>query len=181
MQLPQPLQAYLPQINANMIHFMISYIVAFIAFGLIAAWYIWPNIRTRGPREALTPLLLYSCLRINGLMFVMPGLVSPDLSPAFAVPTAYGDAGAVLLALVALAFVRTGSALALPAVWLFNIEGTLDLIYANVATFAQHVDPTQLAASYYLAAVNVPAELTVHVLIFVYLLRARAEPMERRR
>lgn len=160
-----------------MIRFMISYVVAFIVFALIAKWYIWPNIKDHRPKAALTPLLLYSCLRVNGLMFLMPGLVSPDLPAAFAVPTAYGDAGAVLLALAALAFVRTESFLALLAVWLFNIEGTLDLLYANFATFKFHVSPVQLGTSYYLAVLNVPAELTVHGIIFAYLLRARAEPI----
>jgi hypothetical protein len=40
---------------------------------------------------ALPPFLLYGCLRVNGLIFLMPGLVSPQLPGAFAVPTAYGD------------------------------------------------------------------------------------------
>jgi hypothetical protein len=157
--------------TANMIHFFISYIVAFIVFGLVAAWYVWPNIKDRAPKAALTPLLLYSCLRVNGLMFVMPGLVAPGLPAAFAVPTAYGDLTAVILALLALACVRAENVLALPLVWLFNIEGTLDLVYANISTFKDHVDPVQLGVSYYLAAINVPAELLVHVIIFLYLLR----------
>jgi hypothetical protein len=159
------------QPNANMIHFMISYTVAFIALALVAQWYVWPSIKDRVPKVALTPLLLYSCLRVNGLMFLMPGLVSPDLPSAFAVPTAYGDLTAVILALIALACVRAETSLALPMVWLFNIEGTLDLVYANISTLRDHVDPTLLGASYYLAAINVPAELIVHVTIFAYLLR----------
>jgi hypothetical protein len=158
--------------SANLVHFFISYAVAFIALGLTAAWYVWPSIKDRSPKAALTPLLLYSCLRVNGLMFLMPGLVSPDLPRDFAVPTAYGDLTAVILALIALAFVRTKSALALPMVWLFNIEGTLDLVYANISTFKDNVDPAQLGASYFLPAINVPAELIIHVMIFAYLLRA---------
>ena len=102
------------------------------------------------PKVALTPLLLYSCLRVNGLMF---------------------DLTAAALALIALAFVRAESIFALRLFWLFNIEGTLNLIYANIATFRYHVDPVQLGASYYLPAINVPAKLTIHILIFVYLLR----------
>ena len=162
------------QPTANMIHFMFSYVVAFIVLGLVAAWYVWPNIKDRAPKAALTPLLLYSCLRVNGLMFLMPGLVSPDLPAAFAAPTAYGDLTAVILALLALPFVRAESRLALPLVWLFNIEGTLDLVYANISTFRDHVDPTLLGAAYYLAAINVPAEFTIHFVIFAYLLRCHS-------
>ena len=73
------MQVHLAQVNANMMHFLVSYAVAFIAFDLVAKWYVWPNIRERTPKVALTPLLLYSCLRVNGLMFLMPGLVSPNL------------------------------------------------------------------------------------------------------
>ena len=169
----------MPTITANHVHFFISYAVAFLAFGLIARWYVWPAIRDRTPDVALTPLLLYACLRVNGLMFLMPGLVSPDLPRAFAVPTAYGDLTAVVLALLALACVRAPSQLAMPAVWLFNIAGLLDLTYANVSTFKDSVDPVQLGASYYLAVINVPAMVVVHVIIFAYLLRQRPKAEER--
>ena len=57
--------------------------------------------------------------------------------------------------------------------WLFNTVGLLDLIYANISTFKDQVDPTQLGAAYYLAVINVPAMVVVHVLIFAYLLRRR--------
>ena len=92
--------------SSNHIHFFISYAVAFLVFGLIGKWYLWPAIKDRAPKIALPPLLLYACLRVNGLMFLMPGLVSPELPRAFAVPTAYGDLTAAVLALLALACVR---------------------------------------------------------------------------
>ena len=89
-------------------------------------------------------------------------------------PTAYGDLTASGLALVALWPVRNENRMAVPMVWLFNIVGLLDLIYANISTFKDHVDPTYLGVSYYLAAINVPAMVVVHVLIFTYLLRRGA-------
>jgi hypothetical protein len=162
------------QISANLIHFFISYAVAFLAFALIGKWYVWPNIKGRPLNTALSPLLLYACLRVNGLMFVMPGLVSPDLPSGFAVPTAYGDLTAVILALLALASVRMESTFAIPMVWLFNTVGLLDLVYANISTFRDHVDPVQLGVSYYLAAVSVPAMVVVHILILAYLLSLRS-------
>jgi hypothetical protein len=157
--------------EAHEVYFFISYGVAMIVFTLIARWYVWPAIRQRSPKVALTPLLLYACLRINGLMFLVPGLVSPDLPEAFARPTAYGDAMAAGLALLALWALRTERTWALILVWAFNIEGLLDLLYANVSTFKDRVDPASLGSAYYLAVINVPAMLVVHVLIFVYLVR----------
>src|SRR5262249_32828286 len=119
-------------ITSNHIYFVISYAAALVAAGLAAKWYLWPAIAARTPEAALRPLLLYACLRVNGLMFLMPGIVSPELPEAFARPVAYGDVTAVLLALIALAALRGGLALAIPAVWVFNLEGTADLLYANI-------------------------------------------------
>src|SRR5262249_32787119 len=162
------------QLSANHIHFFISYAVAFLVFGLIANWYIWPSIKDRPPKSALPPFLLYACLRVNGLMFLMPGVGSPELPRAFAVPTAYGDLTAVVLALLALGCVRYENAAAVPMLWLFNVAGLLDLIYANLSTFKDQVDPVYLGVSYYLVVLNVPAMVVVHVLIFVYLLKRTA-------
>ena len=161
------------EITTNHIYFFISYVTAFLVFALIARWYVWPAVKDRDAKTALSPLLLYACLRVNGLMFLMPGLDSPSLSRAFAAPVAYGDVTATALALLALACLRSGNALAAPMLWLFNIVGLLDLVYANISTFKDHVDPVQLGTSYYLAVLNVPAMVVVHVMIFVYLLRGR--------
>jgi len=159
----------------NQLHYLVSYAVAFAAFGLTGRWYLWPYLRDRAPRTALTPLLLYASFRVNGLMFLMPGLVSSQLPKVFAKPTAYGDLTAALLALLALWPLRAEKTAAIPMVWLFNIVGLLDLVYASISTLKDHVDPTYLGVSYYLAAINVPAMVVTHVLIFAYLLRhARA-------
>jgi hypothetical protein len=165
-------------LSDNQLHYFASYAVAFVAFGLIGRWYLWPALKDRVPRTALTPLPLYACFRVNGLMFLMPGLVSAQQPKAFAIPTAYGDLTAAVLALIALWPVRLEKTAAIPLVWLFNIAGLLDLVYANISTFKDHVDPTYLGVSYYQAAINVPAMVVVHVLIFAYLFRhSRDLPM----
>jgi len=66
--------------------------------------------------------------RFLGLAFVVPGVVSPDLPTAFARPAAYGDLTTAILALLSLATLR--SRLGLILVWVFNILGTVDLLYA---------------------------------------------------
>jgi hypothetical protein len=157
--------------TSSHVYFFVSFAVAILAFGLIAKFYLWPAIAGRDATTALTPLLLYACLRVNGLMFLMPGLVSPSLPAAFAVPVAYGDLTAVALALLALAALRYQRAAAVPAIWLFNLAGTADLVYANIASFTAKVDPVALGVSYYLAAINVPAMLVAHAVIFLYLVR----------
>ena len=154
----------------NFLNYFLSYAVAFVAFSLVGRWYLWPAINGRPPRSALPPLLLFASFRVNGLMFLMTGLVSPQLPKAFAVPTAYGDLTAAVLALLALWPLRAEMRAAVAMVWLFNIVGLLDLLYANIATFRENVDPTYLGTAYYLATLNVPAMVVVHVTIFAYLL-----------
>jgi hypothetical protein len=51
---------------------------SFVAWGLVTAWYIWPELRRRRRADALRPLLLLHCFRFIGLAFVVPGVVSPD-------------------------------------------------------------------------------------------------------
>src|SRR5215471_7033729 len=68
--------------------------------------------------------------RFVGLSFLVPGVVSPALSTSFAAPAAYGDEIAALLAIVATIALTARVAWATAVVWLFNLWGTCDLLYA---------------------------------------------------
>ena len=74
---------------------------SFVAWGLVTAWYIWPELRRHPRADALRPLLLLHCFRFIGLAFLVPGVVSPDLPAAFASPAAYGTVRSSPLALAA--------------------------------------------------------------------------------
>src|SRR5260370_38064940 len=75
----------------------------FIAWGIVAAQYFWPLLRAQERVDALRPLVLLHSFRFVGLAFLVKGVVAPELPAAFAVPAAYGDLIAAVLALVALA------------------------------------------------------------------------------
>ena len=64
--------------------FFASIAFSLIAWGMVAARYIWPELRIRQRDEALRPLLILHSFRFIGLAFLVPGVVSPDLPPAFA-------------------------------------------------------------------------------------------------
>src|SRR5215467_8614041 len=108
--------------------FGISVAFGFIAWGIVAAQYFWPLLRTQTRGDALRPLLLLHSFRFIGLAFLVKGVVAPELPAAFAVPAAYGDLIAALLALVALAALRSG--FGIPLVWVFNLWGSADLLNA---------------------------------------------------
>jgi membrane protein required for beta-lactamase induction len=71
--------------------FFVSITFALIAWGMVAARYIWPELRHRQRAEALRPLLILHSFRFIGLAFLVPGVVSPELPSAFAHSAAYGD------------------------------------------------------------------------------------------
>jgi len=101
--------------------FGISIAFSFITWSIVLARYLLPELRRLPRADAMQPLILLHCCRFVGLSFLVPGVVSPDLPPAWAVPAAYGDLIAAVLALLALAVLK--SRLGITFVWVFNLGG----------------------------------------------------------
>lgn len=138
-------------------------------FWLAARLYLMPRLATRDPRTILIPILLLHTTRHLGLMFLAPGATHAGLPAAFAYPAAYGDLLAAFLALVALLAVLRHAKIAKPLVWIFNLEGSIDLLAA--ITLATLYDATPyMGAAYWIPALWVPALLATHYLTF-HLLR----------
>jgi len=145
---------------------------SFIGWGVVTAQYIWPELSRRPRAEALRPLIVLHCFRFVGLSFLVPGVVSRDLSAAFAGPAAYGDLIAAILALLTLAAglkTRLGIALA----WAFNIWGTADLFFAFYQGNRVGFEPGQLGAAYFIVTILVPLLFITHGLMFWLLLQTR--------
>src|SRR5262249_18419755 len=103
----------------------LSVLMSFIAFGRVTQVYILPRLRGIRRDDALTALIAPHMFRFIGLSFLMPGVVSSTMPPAFANPVAYGDLAAAILALVATFALSARTSWAVALVWLFNIEGTV--------------------------------------------------------
>ena len=149
--------------------FGISVAFGFIAWGIVAAHYFWPVLRAQARGDALRALLILHSFRFIGLAFLVPGVVAPELPSAFAVPAAYGDLIAALLALLALAALRTS--FGIPLTWVFNLWGSADLLYAFYQGNASGLLPGQLAATYFIPTFIVPLLLITHGLVFWILLQ----------
>jgi hypothetical protein len=148
----------------------LSITMSLVSFGLIARWYIMPMLARYTLRDALTPFLLFHSFRHIGLAFLVVGVTSSPLDPGFAEPAAYGDLLAAGLAFVALIGLRLNWAIAIPLVWLFNIEGFLDLMNAVYRGF-QRVPDGEFGATYFIPAIVVPALLVTHMIMFALLIR----------
>src|SRR5579862_6642635 len=108
--------------------FFTSIAFSLIAWGMVAARYIWPDLRIRQRAEALRPLLILHSFRFIGLAFLVPGVVSPELPSAFAYSAVYGDLVAATLALLSLISLPGGTGIVIA--WIFNGWGLADLLNA---------------------------------------------------
>ena len=149
---------------------VLSLTLGFVVWWLISRWYVMPVLAARPRAEALVPLVLPHGFRYIGLSFLVPGVVAADLPQVFALPAAYGDLVAATLALLAVAALRLRWPLAMPLVWVFNVEGTLDFLVV-VFLGLQHIHPGQLGGVYLIPALFVPFFFVTHLRIFQLLVR----------
>ena len=161
------------------IWFFASIAFSFIAWGIVAARYIWPELRLRQRVEGLRPLLILHSFRFIGLAFLVPGVVSPDLPSAFAHSAAYGDFAAAILALLSLLLLPSAAGVA--AVWIFNLWGFADILDAFYQANHAGVLAGQLGAAFFLPTLVVPLLLITHGLVFRILLQHQPEPMQESR
>jgi hypothetical protein len=153
----------------QMIWFFVSIAFSFIAWGIVAARYIWPELRVRERAEALRPLLILHSFRFIGLAVLVPGVVSPDLPPAFAHSAAYGDIIAAILALLSLLLLPSAAGVAVA--WIFTLWGSADLLNSFYQGPHAGLLAGQLGAAYFIPTLVVPLLLITHGLAFRILLQ----------
>lgn len=113
--------------------FGINVLMSFVSSIVIAKLHVWPWLRNKDRNSALTVLVApHMFLRFIGLSFIIPGVVSSQLPSTFAVPAAWGDFVAGLLAIVATIALARRANWAIACVWVFNLWGAADLLFAFV-------------------------------------------------
>src|SRR5215471_16365792 len=104
-------------------HLVLGYVAWLLCFGV----YIWPKLKAMDHVEAQRAIATLHSFRFFGLVFIVPGVVSPDLPASFAAFAAYWDFATGLLAMLALLTVRIR-----PVFWFlvvaFNVVGLLDIL-----------------------------------------------------
>ena len=152
--------------NILTVNLVLSTVVFFIA----AKIYLFPYLHRLEPRTVLIPILLLHMTRHLGLMFLAPGAIYAGMPTQFTYPAAFGDFLAAILAGIALAAILMQSGAARILVWIFNIEGTLDLVLAIVLATLYNAPPF-MGPAYWIPAYWVPALLVTHYIVFVVLLK----------
>jgi len=140
-------------------------------FYVAARLYLLPLVPHVEPQEILVPILLLHSMRHLGMMFLTRGATYPGLPSQFANKAAFGDLVTSIIAFVAIPLVLSGSGLAKPAVWIFNVAGTVDLLVA-LTTATIYNAPPAMGPAYWIPAFWVPMLLVTHYVTFVLLGRS---------
>jgi len=153
-------------------HLVLGYIAWLLCFGA----YGLPWLNSMDRMAAQRAIATLHSFRFFGLVFMLPGVVSPDLPASFATFAAYGDFATGVLAMLALLSVRIRQ-LFWPFVVAFNVVGMVDLIvdyyHAIQADLPAHAG--LFGATYAIPVIYVPLLMITHVAAFYFLLRPHQE------
>src|SRR6266852_4591773 len=150
------------------IHLVLGYVVWLLCFGV----YVLPRLKSMDRVEAQRAIATLHSFRFFGLVFILPGVVGPNLPAGFAAFAAYGDLATGVLAMLALLTVRIR-----PLFWLFvvafNLVGTVDLIvdYYHAIQVGLPALAGELGATYAIPIIYVPVLMITHVVAFYLVLR----------
>ena len=148
--------------------FVLQFVLSVVVFSLVARWVVAPWMATQSQQNALFWLTLPHAFRHIGMVFLVPCVVAQPLQNYFAIPAAYGDLAASVLAILALVLLRSGWKGTTGVVWLFNVVGTVDLLNA-----LRHVEVvSDFGSVWYIPTFFVPLLLVSHVMIFARLLKS---------
>lgn len=155
--------------------FNIHLVLGYVPWLLCFAAYIWPRLRSMEPIEAQRAIATLHSFRFFGLVFLIPGVVGPDLAPAFASFAAYGDFATGLLATLAL-FTVARPVIFWPLVVTFNLVGVVDIVvdYYHGVVLDLPGQAGQLSAAYAIPILYVPLLMITHVAAFSLLARSGA-------
>ena len=152
-------------------HLVLGYVAWLLCFGV----YVWPRLKAADPIEAQRAIATLHSFRFFGLVFLIPGVVGPNLPAAFSTFSAYGDFTTGVLALLALLTVRIR-----PLFWslivAFNLAGITDLVvnYYHAVQIGLPAVADQFGATYAIPIIYVPLLMITHVAALYLLMRSRA-------
>jgi hypothetical protein len=157
-----------PQTIFNL-HLILGYVAWLLCFGV----YILPRLKSMDPVAAQRAIATLHSFRFFGLVFILPGVVGPNLpAPGFAAFAAYWDLATGVLAILALLTVRIH-----PLFWVFvaafNLVGAVDIIldYYHAVQIGLPAQAGQLGATYAIPIIYVPLLMITHAVAFYLLLR----------
>ncbi len=155
--------------------FQTQLVLGYVACLLVFGTYILPRLRAMSRFSAHRVIATIHSFRFFGLVFILPGVVGPNLLAGFAKFAAYGDFATGVLALLALLTARIR-----PLFWslvvAFNVVGTTDILvdYYHASRLGLPYVAGQLGATYVIPIIYVPMLMITHILALIWLVRPLA-------
>jgi hypothetical protein len=152
--------------------FQLHLVLGYVAWLFCFVVYVFPRLKAMDRVDAQRAIATLHSFRFFGLVFLIPGVVGPNLPAGFAVFAAYGDFATGVLALLALLTVRIRP-LFWPLVVAFNLVGAVDIIvdYYHAIQVGLPALAGELGATYAIPIIYVPALMITHVIALYLLLR----------
>lgn len=156
--------------------FQLQLVLGYVACLLCFNAYLLPRLKSMDPAKAQRVIATLHSFRFFGLVFVIPGVVGPNLPASFSGFAAYGDFATGVLAILALLTFR-----ARPLFWLFvvgfNLVGTADILvdYYHAVRAGLPAFAGQLGSTYVIPIVYVPMLMITHFTAFYLLLRRQTK------
>src|SRR5690348_7903856 len=152
--------------------FWIHLVLGYVAWLLFFSAYVWPRIKTMEWVESQRAIATLHSFRFFGLVFILPGVIGPNLPAGFAEFAAYGDFATGILAILALLTVRVRPLFSLFVI-AFNVVGAADIIidyyHGNQVGLAPMAG--QLGATYAIPIIYVPLLMITHIVALYLLIR----------
>jgi hypothetical protein len=154
-----------------LVHLVLGYVACLLCFGV----YVLPILRSMSRMAAQRVIATIHSFRFFGLVFLLPGVVGPNLPAGFATFAAYGDFVTGVLALLALLTVRV-RLLFWFFVIAFNLGGMADILlaYYHAIKFGLPAVAGQLGAAYLIPILYVPMLMITHVVALYWLVRPQS-------
>jgi hypothetical protein len=152
--------------------FNLQLILGYVAWLLCFRAYLLPRLKSMDLVAAQRAIATLHSFRFFGLVFILPGVVGPNLPVSFAKFAAYWDLATGVLAILALFAVKIR-----PLFWVFvvafNVVGMTDLIldYYHAIQVGLPEMAGQFGAAYAIPIIYVPVLMITHVAAFYLLLR----------
>ncbi|MEL6884613.1 MAG: hypothetical protein AAFP87_08895 [Pseudomonadota bacterium] len=147
--------------------FLMQFVLSMIVVAMIALWKLRPLVARLPFFEVMFWLSVPHALRHLGMVFLVPGVVHPDMPHSFAADAGYGDLASGVVALVALPALHYRWRIAIPLAWLFNVVGMVDLVNA-----LGHVEAIPfMQSAWYIPTFVVPVLLVTHAMMLVLLVQ----------
>ena len=152
--------------------FQTHLVLGYVAWLLCFSAYVWPWLKLMDRVAVQRAIATLHSFRFFGLVFILPGIVSPNLPASFAVFAAYGDFATGVLAMLALLTVRMRALFWLFVV-AFNLVGTADLIvdYYHAIQVDLPAHAEWLGSTYAIPIIYVPLLMITHIVAFYFLAR----------